>query len=78
MNMGEFGAWDGTYPTIVEAVDVLLGQQVRSSEYGFFGWQFFTWDSEIAGGANRFWNAMDDGEQINIALAPAHRPDPDR
>jgi len=71
--LGEFGAEHGSYPSIDDAVRVLVEWQLESCTYGFDGWLLWTWDSVEQAS---FWNALDAEGALERALAPAVRPDP--
>jgi hypothetical protein len=71
--MGEFGADRFAFPSIDDAMRVLVGWQVESCSYGFDGWLQWLWDSTDM---PEFWGGVDNGGLLENALAPATRPDP--
>jgi hypothetical protein len=75
--MGEFGAFQFSYPTVTQAADALRAWQIESCRYGFDGWLLWTWDTQQGGeGEPPMWNARSEGGVIDQALAPRLRPDP--
>lgn len=73
--IGEFGAARDSYPDAQTAAVVLQAWQVASCEFGFDGWQMWTWDGggEIS---DVFWHAVEGDGAIRRALSPARNPDP--
>jgi hypothetical protein len=75
--MGEFGAFQFSFPTVSQAAGALRSWQIESCRYGFDGWLLWTWDTtEGAEGEPPLWNALSGGGVIAEALAPKSRPDP--
>ena len=71
--MGEFGGEVKRFDSLETAAYRFVDWQVKSCDYGFDGWIFWTWDMSEQ---SDFFNArMGDG-QIEKALAPVNRPDP--
>jgi len=71
--MGEYGANRSIYSSSALAAKALVNWQVDSCKYGFDGWLLWTWDIHDDPG---FYFALEDDGRINLALAPANRPDP--
>jgi hypothetical protein len=43
--MGEFGAFQQSFPSVVQAAGTMRDIQIQSCQtYGFVGWLFWTWD----------------------------------
>ena len=75
--LGDYGAFQYAYPTVVDAERVLKGVQADSCGSGFDGWVFFSWDTtEFASGEAPMWNGMSSGGPIGQGLGPRLRPDP--
>jgi hypothetical protein len=73
--MGEFGAERSNYPDEATAAAILQAWQVASCEFGFDGWQLWTWD----GGGDVhdiFWEGVEGSGAIRRALSPRLNPDP--
>ena len=74
--MGEFGASKSDYPQISDAASILKNWQLQSCPYSVKGWLLWTWDTEEPEQDPAFWAAMSGDGSVNLALAPAQRPDP--
>jgi hypothetical protein len=76
--MGEFGAFESDYPLISDAASVLQSWQTQSCAYSFKGWLLWTWDTFESEQVTPpyTWAALAGDGSINVALAPATRPDP--
>ncbi len=73
--MGEFGGFESDYWSPSVAAEAFQDWQVESCTYGFQGWLFWTWDTEVQPGA-KLWTAFDGGGVVDNALSPVNRPDP--
>jgi hypothetical protein len=60
--MGEFGAFQSAFPSVIQAADTMRDLQIDSCKsYGFVGWLFWTWDCLPSEGCGPIWNMMDQG-----------------
>ena len=75
--MGEFGAYQPTFPTIQQAVQLLRDWQTESCAFGFKGWLLWTWDSAEQQDFPH-WAATTADSSVERILAPSTRPDPCR
>lgn len=86
--IGEFGARKPEHPkpsfdsdevplTARRAGALLKDFQIQTCDFGFQGWCYWIYHDEGPGMAFQFFNPQDDIE-INKALAPKYRPDPEK
>jgi hypothetical protein len=71
--MGEFGALTEQYPSREAALRKMVELQEASCALGIDGWIFWAWQIEKNPDT---YNLVDENDMLNLALAPASRPDP--
>jgi len=72
--MGEFGAFQNSYALIGDAAAALKAWQIGGCPYHLKGWLLWTWDT--AEQSPGLWTDQSGDGSIDLALAPAARPDP--
>jgi hypothetical protein len=72
--MGEYGTFDYSYALIGDAAAALQAWQIAGCAYHLRGWLLWSWDDYEQPPV--VWNDQAGDGSIDLALAPAVRPDP--
>lgn len=77
IHISEFGAYPIKHSPIQSAIDLFKNFQVKMcNQYNVRGFMFYDWDASEIDSYLRLYHAVEQGEQIAIAMSPLYRKSP--